>query len=416
MRVLGVIGLTLALATSAVPAQATEPDSTVVTITGHVIDRDGEPIAGIEVTAGCPCDGYSTVPHASGSDVTDSTGFYSFKVVRSWVDFTYFTDPNDNYFVAATKDATTTISGTTYTRDVTLERTSRITGTVTAVNGGRAHGTIVKFYDPKTGRGRGQTSADKDGHFEIVLKHGHYRVQFGGGYYANKQWYGGVATEAESPVVSVGYGKTTKGIDETVTPKPTVRGSITIDGKSMLGSVKERLVLTVTDETGAQLGYKYLPSTAFSLVELHPGALTLNFRATKGSGDWIEPYTQKIYLAPGTAIDGLSINLTSNPATLDSTRSTSVHFKESTKGIAKAGKRLAGKIILRSYGDVTGGRISIYVDGKKVDTRAVPASGRVNWSYTPKKVVFGKFNVKVKYFGTETTRSNSTVVYALYGA
>ncbi len=398
------------------PASAASPftgDTTVVTVKGHVTDPAGKPITGILVGAGCPCDGYSTEPHSSGRDHTSSTGFYSFQVQKQWVEFIYFTDRTETYYTSSIHRSK---AASGYLVDATLKRYSIVSGTVTVTDGGEARATSVRFFDAATGKGRGSTGVDTKGLYTARLKAGSFKVEFGDrSSYTNPVWYGGVATSAESPTVTVGYAKAVSGIDATVTPKPTITGRFTVDGAAPFDNVSGNLRITLTDANGTEIDNR-VSRSAFSFVKLTPGTFTISARPTAGTDPFVQPFQQTVTLAPGSAISRLVLNLTSIPATAASTRSTGLDFRETSKGIAKAGKVLKGKIIISSYGSVRGGKLVIYVDGKKVDSRAVPASGRVNWKYRPTKVVFGKFHVTAKFFGTDTARSNSSIIYALYGA
>ena len=415
LRILGAATLAMMLIGSPALAPAGASTDTVVTVKGHVVDREGEPVSGITVGVSCSCVNGADRDTVSASDKTDRNGFYSLAVYRDFVKYIEFTDPDDDYFPARKSDATSRASGATYTIDVTLKRISRITGTVTAINGGRAGDVVVEAHDALTGKRRVVTYAHRDGTFEMRVEEGDYRVRFGGGLYTYAQWYGEAATEAESPMISVGYGGIARDIDGSVTPKPTIQGTVIVDGKLALDDVKEHLVVTVTDETGWAVEGSVFASGGYFIGYLRPGALTVTVRPTRGSGSWIQPYSQEIYLAPHSAISGLDISVNSIPASATDTRSTSIFFQESTSGRPQSGKRLAGKITLQSYGDVTGGTVKIYVDGKKVATRRVPSSGRFNWSYTPKKVDQSNFFVTARYFGTETTRSRSSLLYGMGG-
>lgn len=418
LRLLATTALTTLLITGAAsaPASAASPfsgDKTVVTVTGHVTDRDGKPVKGIVVGAGCPCDGYSTEPYYSGSDTTSTTGLYSFKVQKQWAEFTYFTDTTKKYYTSSIHTART---ATGYRVNATLRRFSIISGTVSSSDGGFSRSTSVKFFDAATGKGAGSTNSSTKGKFVARLKPGSYKVQFGyRSSYTNPVWYGGFATSAESPTVSVGYAKTVTGINQLVTPKPAISGKFTVDGAKPLDNVSANLRVSLLDAAGAEVKHTVV-STEFSFVGMAPGTYTISARPTTATDPFVQPLQQTVTLAPGAAISGLVLKLTTIPATAASTRSTGIDFAETSKGIAKSGKVLKGKIVVSSYGSVKGGKLVIYVDGKKVDSRTVPASGRLNWKYRPTKVVFGKFHVTAKFFGTETARSHSYVIYALYGA
>jgi hypothetical protein len=418
MRVLAATVLAgLLLAGGAVaPAAAESPFSgnkVVVTISGHVTDSAGKPIEGILVGAGCPCDGYSTDPHFSGRDHTSPTGFYSFKVQKQWVEYTYFSDSTNTYY-RTSQHRSTTASG--YRIDATFKRYSIISGTVTAINGGKPEGTSVRFSDPTTGKARFSAYSDTKGVFHARVKAGSYKVQFGyRSSYTNPVWYGGVATSAESPTVTVGYAKKVNGIDQSVTPKPAITGTFTVDGAKPLTNVSANLRVSLLDSTGAEVKHT-VSRSGFSFVDITAGTYTIAARPVTKADPFVQPFQQTVTLAPDSAISGLVFDLTAIPPTATSTRSTGIEFRATSKGIAKSGKVLKGKIILSSYGSLTGGKLVIYVDGKKVDSRRVPASGRVNWRYRPTTVVFGKFHVTAKFFGTDTARSQSTGIYNLYGA
>ena len=425
IRVLGLVGLVLALVGGSVSAQAAEPLSPVITIKGHVTDREGEPLSGIRVEAWfCGCDAYVLDRYASGSDTTNSSGFYSFKVRKSFVTPIFFSDPNSNYFSKRKPRPSTTTRTGGYVIDARLEKVSIIEGTAVSSADGRPAYPYVELFDAATGRaipdGAYDSDVDNDGHFVARVRAGSYRLRFGGNfYYLHPIWYGQVTDRAQSPTVTVGYGETVSDINVVVTPKPTISGTFTFDGKkppasvSRADEIREALYVELFDQNGKRVD-GFVTRDRFSFVELTPGSYTVKVRPTVHSGAYVQPVTQTIDLAPGTAIDNLVINLTTNPATATETRSTQLEFVQTSRGFAKPGKKLTGKILVSSYGDVARGKIAIYVNGKKVDTRTVPASGRINWEYTLPREAKDKFVMTVKFLGTETARSRSTVVYELY--
>ncbi len=409
-------GLLIAGGAVAPASAATGPlpgATAVVTITGHVTDPDGKPITGIEAFAACPC-AVDHGPHQADKDLTSATGYYSLRVQKQYASTLYFSDPKHRYF-GKTGKLRATASG--YRANATLKRVSVVSGTVTAVNGARAHFTTVQFFDATTGKGRGGASAHADGTYTARIHPGSYKVRFGGGPYTNQVWYGGAATSAESPTVTVGYGGTVTGIDATVTPKPTISGTITVDGKQALDAVRERVAVTIVDSSGVQVD-KTVVSSAFSLTDLTPGDYTIQVRATNTGVPYVQPLDRAVTLLPGTAIRGLTLDLTSTPPTTSTTRTSAVEFFETSTGIARAGKVLKGKIVVSSYGVVKGGTVLIYVNGTKVDSRILPASGRINWRFRPAKVIVGgphPFRVTAHYLGTATTRPRFAYIYALGG-
>jgi hypothetical protein len=416
MRILaatGLVGLLIA-GGAAAPASAASTDTTVITIKGHVTDPAGKPIEGVKAFAACPC-ATDKGPHQADTDLTTSTGYYSLKIQKRYASTLYFSDPKKLYFP---EQGNLTANGSGYLANATLQHVSTISGTVTVTNGAETRFTQIKFYDAVTGKGEGSTSADADGSYTARLKAGSYKVKFGGdAYYVNEVWYGGVATSAESPTVTVDYAGAVTGIDATVTPKPYISGSVTIDGKKPLQGVREEVEVTAVDANGTTVRRTSVFGPYY-LVGLAAGTYTVTASSANANVPFVQPVSQSVTIAPNTAVRGLAINLASNPATATSTRSTGLAFSETSKGVAKAGRVLKGKIIVSSYGSVTGGKALIYVNGHKVDSRILPASGRLNWRFRPAKVEIGgthPFTVKVRFLGTDTARSRSLVVYALGG-
>jgi len=410
------IAATLMVASGAIPANAYSGDTTVVTVRGHVTEPDGTPVKGVVAQSDCGCGG-STGKYSLGRDITSSTGFYSFKVERQYALNIGFNHPDEKFRGVGRSSGTTTNSGTGYIIDVTMRRNSVISGTILSSDGTPSPFAYVRVYNAKTGKvgGSSHHTNKTTGTFEVFVKPGDYKILFGGAtQYVTSTWYGGFATRGGSPTVSVGYGETVSGIDGSVTEKPRIEGSITIDGVPGSRAVRERIAVTLFDSLGAKV-HRTVVSSGFTFVNLPPGNYTVDARPLESGPAWVQPLSIPVTVLANPAATKLVLDLVAVTPSVTDQRTVGIEFNPVTKGIAKSGKPLAGKIIFSSYGNVAGGKALIYVDGKKVDSRIVPASGRINWRFTPKSVEIGTFSVRVKFLGTDTTRASNRVVYALGG-
>jgi hypothetical protein len=130
--------------------------------------------------------------------------------------------------------------------------------------------------------------------------------------------------------------------------------------------------------------------------------------------DFFSPLNQTVTLAPATDIRGLVVNLTSTPVTTTDKRGSRVEFDAPASSYQKIGKAYRTKITVESYGSVKGGTVTIYVAGKKVATRTVPASGTVKWSTRFTGVSKGSHSIRVKFSGTSTTKSLKAFVQQVF--
>jgi hypothetical protein len=408
-----VLAIALVVGAGIAPAGAASATDVIV-VKGHVKEPDGTPVKGVIAQSDCGCDGVTST-YALGRDRTSSTGYFSYKVERQYALNMGVNDSTEKYLFGARTAHGTIKTATGYTINVTMQKASVISGTISRSDGGARRFATAYFYRADTGKGAGSAFVNTAGKYVAHLKAGTFTVKFGGASsYVSTSWYGGTS-KADATPVTVGYGKKVTGIDGVVTPKPTISGVIKIDGERPIGGVKERAVVTISDASGAQVN-KRATDERFSFVKLKPGTYTVRVAPTKASGNYFTPVTQTVTLPAGTAIDRLVLATTSNPATTTNKRSVTMSLNPKGNSFAKTGKVFHTKISVKSYGSVTGAKVNIYVNGEKVSTRTLPASGRINWSKRMPTVTIGTFDIRVAYAGTSTTLARKSIVYALYGA
>jgi hypothetical protein len=419
-RVFGAAVVALALTVGAGIAPAAAASNPLVTVKGHVVDPDGNPVAGITVQSDCGCDyeGGAPTTHLSGTDTTSKTGLFAYRVRKSTALNISFNDPDKVYLPVGRSAGTTKKTSTGYIIDVEMEKASFIEGTIVD-NLGEPAGAEVSFYDAATGKGSGSGFSEKDGTFRAELKSGDYKVKFGGpSYYLGEQWLGGAATRDESPTVSVGYGATVTGINGTLQLKPSISGVLKIDGKNLKVDSGERIAVELYNEAGERVERRAV-TTGWSFVELTPNSLpagtyTLKFRPTNASSDFFAPFSQTVVLPAGGAVKKLIVNTESIPASSTDKRKARVALGGVKPYQPQNGDTLRTKISSFSYGSTAGATVKIYVAGKKVATKKLNSAGRVNWTYTLKGLSKGYHSIRIVYSGTSTTLASKGYTYGFY--
>lgn len=221
-RILGASALVLALGlTGAVASPAAAEPAKSVTLKGHVYDVDGDPISGIKVAAGFPGD---TPANFYEETKTDKNGRYEI-TIRSGEMSMFWVNSWNSKWMPKSKDTFTAVAGKSYRINRTLIEQGEIAGTVRDSLGASVRGVNVIPYDAKTGKklafnlsNNGQSL--QGGHYHMAIRPGTYKLRILDLATREAFWYGGVATKAESPAVSVDREGKTAGINVTL-PYPS---------------------------------------------------------------------------------------------------------------------------------------------------------------------------------------------------
>jgi 5-hydroxyisourate hydrolase-like protein (transthyretin family) len=410
-RLLGatVLAFTLIAGLGASPAVAASDSVTVVTVKGHVTDKAGDPIAGVDVFSGCACDFEDGIvpKYASDSDTTSATGLYSLKVNKKYANYVTFTDSKDRYLSATEDDITTKKSGTVYLTDAVLTLASELAGTVVDEAGAPVKNIPVRVFVASTGKEVvvRNSLTNKHGRFHALVPAGDYKIKFNGPSFSyTSAWYGGAASKAEAPIVTVAEGGKTAGLNGAIATKLSIAGAITIDGKDPLSSTKETIVATLLNAAGTVIDRMETVNN-FAFTDLTPGTYTVQFRPGDTGAEFFSPLDLPVVVSAGSVVEGLKVNLASTPATSSDKRSAGISLTYS-KDTAVKGKAFRTSVAVTSYGNVTGATLTFYAHGKVIATRVVPESGIVSWSTRFSTVATGPVNIWVKYSGTDTTRAS----------
>jgi len=220
-RIIGATALVIALAVSGAAAPALAAPAKTVTIKGHVYDVDGDPIAGIKVAAGVPGDTSSSYYEETR---TSKTGRYEITIQAGSMGVFWVNSWNGKWVPKS--QTLKAEAGKTYRINRTLIEQSEIAGTIRDSNGVPIDSVDVIPYDAKTGKklafelsNNGQSM--EGGHYHLTIRPGSYKLRILDLTTRKAFWYGGFATQAESPVVTTVREGKTAGIDVTV-PYPRV--------------------------------------------------------------------------------------------------------------------------------------------------------------------------------------------------
>jgi hypothetical protein len=427
-RIFGVTSLALVLTAGAAgaPASAAPFDAgPVVTVKGHVLNPGGKGVKGIEVQSDCGCDfepGSTPPPtHLLGKDITSSTGFFSFTIRKNYAKNIHFTDPNENYLNVPTDlDFTATSSG--YTVDAELSLSSELAGTVRDPNGNPVTQVDLAVYDAKTGKSVSVLFGDvnKAGRFHLKVPAGTYKLKFkGNSYYYTSEWYGGAQLKADATPITVGYDAKVAGLNGTIIAKPYINGKVTLDGKKLLAGTKEKAVVTLLDPNGAVVESRALDG-GFSFVDLKnkvglaPGNYTITATPSDKSYAFFTPVSIPVTVTANQGIENLVVPLASVPPSTTAKASPAITIEYLNKTAPKKGEKFTSKISVKSYGDVSGAKVTIYVGGKKITTRTLNDAGRVNWSTRFTGISAGSHSVYIEYAGTDTTQPRKSFVGSFF--
>ena len=221
-RIIGATALVLALGlTGAIAAPASAEPAKTVTLKGHVYDVDGDPIAGIKVAAGAPGD---TPTSFYEETKTDKNGRYEIHIQAGEISMFWVNDW-DSKWMPKYKDAFAAKAGKSYRVNRTLIEQGEIAGTVRDSLGVAVNGVDVIPYDAKTGKKLSATLANNGqsldgGHYHMAIRPGTYKLRILDLATREAFWYGGFATKAESPAVTVEREGKTAGINVTL-PYPS---------------------------------------------------------------------------------------------------------------------------------------------------------------------------------------------------
>ena len=393
----------LLVSAGAIPAQAASDD--VITIKGHAYDEDGRPLEGIRVLGGCSCDFEGGTPpkYIFGNDTTSSTGFFSFQVLREYTRYVSYDDPQGRYL--ATYDATLrkASDGFTYIASRTMHLASEVAGTIRDDAGKPAKQVEVKFYDAVTGkrvREQGEGQTDKNGHFHALVPGGSYKIRLSGinNSYA-PEWYGDSPTREASPIVTVKRGGKTAGINGTLTKQLRIVGQVSLQGEKRVFGNGDRIRVRAKDAAGTVLSDDFAEGYFF-VEKLQPGTYTLEFYPS-GSNFFV-PQTVSYTLTPDTSVENAKVVLTPIPATPADKRSVAFAWG-SPPFKARKGDLYRADFAVWSYGDVAGGTVSLFANGKKLDTVTVPASGKITVKTRFAGIPPGTYPLVLTFSGTETT-------------
>jgi hypothetical protein len=381
------------------PAHAAGDD--VVTITGHVRDDDGDPLTGIKVSGGCQCGFEGPAPAYSGTTVkTSAGGYFSFKLLRKYANYISFEDPKDRYL---TGTAMLKKRGGRYTGNKTLHLASEVAGTIRDDAGKPAKQVEVKFYDAVTGkrvREQGEGMTDRNGHFHALVPGGSYKIRISG---INNtfaaEWYGDSPTRAASPIVTVTRGGKTAGINGTLTKQLRIVGQVKLQGEKRVFGNGDQIRVRAKDAAGTVLMDDFAEGYFF-VQKLQPGTYTLEFYPT-GSNFFV-PQTVSYTLAPDTSLENAKVVLVPIPASSTDKRNAAFAWG-SPPSRATKGELYSADFEVWGYGDVVGGTVTLFADGKKLDTAKVPASGKITLKTRFAGVSAGTYPLVLAFSGTETT-------------
>lgn len=245
------VGLTAVLMSSCALGLTAAPAHAEGLVAGHVHESDGDPIAGMSVTAFDPVWGMTVA-----STTTDVSGNYSMALPAGAYRL-YFHDGAGGHQDRFSGDVATwaesmvitVTDGPTPGVDVTSDEAGRMVGLVTDAHGEPVTGAIVELLDPVWGIRLAAAETGPDGGYSLPTRPGTYRIHvtdpFGR---FHEQYAGGATAWAQSSTVEVGAGLDT--LDMTLAAAGRVSGVVA----DQSGSPIPDILVVITDVNGAMSG------------------------------------------------------------------------------------------------------------------------------------------------------------------
>ena len=264
------------------------------TISGYVLDSEGQPIQDVRVIANGP---------VYRSTSTDELGYYELVGLGSSPTYGYrvsFEKPGyvSEYYddaLSYSSAADLIVDGASLTLgDVVLDiAEANLSGTVVEeISGDPAPGVCVDFYEAN--RFSYRTCTDDVGNYSIELPLGSFQVQLDDGNYP-RRYISEVEYPSAAPLVTVAG---LNSIDMNIVRGSQISGRVTQEGTSTgIPSIR----IEVLDSSGWQVAYGWTDGSGFYTTDaVINGDYSVRF--SNSSGRYITEYFDDSVLAPGTLV------------------------------------------------------------------------------------------------------------------
>jgi hypothetical protein len=406
------------------PLSAGAADTVIVK--GHVKSPTGKAIDDVRVA----------VRGADGSvkyDRTGRTGYFSVKVAGDGKYTMTVSDPgdydNDNAdgeWASESKSFSIAGQSAVVVNEV-LHHGAKISGQVLKKDGSKApSGIRVDALDAKTGEVRGFTYTRSNGAYYFRnLQEGDTIVKVSGLVDGqDARFYSSAATgtteQSSAKVLGLDFGQkfTRRGIQFPEAGKVT--GTVTVDGVAPYStSNHESVVVSLLDSKGTVVTTEEA-SPEFKFPDLGAGTYYLSFSEHSYDPNFLvnEYYADAATLETATPlvvdegkyVTGIVANLqTERPAPSTPLRTT-IETKESAHSVAK-GTDYGNTVTVATYGDTTGGTLTVRVNGTTTQTITLTDQNSVNVTVPTAALTAGTQRVDFTYTPTESTSGVSATSY-----
>jgi protocatechuate 3,4-dioxygenase beta subunit len=310
------------------------PQPSLPQISGTVTDATGTPVAGVEVWAYTPSDGWV----GSLQTVTDAEGAFEFAQVQPGVDHRILFRPPvgsplgsewwDEQPARQLAKVVALSSAEITEVHAQLEQAGSIAGSVTDAGGNPLSGVLVSAFSPgDTWIGSHTTSTSSDGTYRIdglrPRESGvDYRVLFSppAGSGLAPEWFDDVAHRSLATAVSVSGAETVSGIDAQLEQPGALSGQVTDAGGNPIPGVRVSAF-----GPGNTLVASYSTSTAadgtYRIGDVGAGDYRVRFSPPAGSGlaaEWFDDAANRsqatqVAVSPGQTTAGIGAQLANAP-------------------------------------------------------------------------------------------------------